>query len=329
MIKETEFTGHLNTTHLNRKVYIVILNHKGALDTIECLESILKLNYFNYQVIVVDNSEIELPFQTLLNWGLLKKIKFDHTDEKKLNLFINQNQFVFVKAEKNKGFASGNNIALNAILKSKEIDSYIWLLNNDTAVDKESLKAQISYLEMNQNSKIGILGSKLIYYYKQDTLQAVGGKFDKNFYISSHIGEGESIYKTKSEFEKIDYVIGASMFVRYSFLKEVGILSEDFFLFYEELDWAYRAKKKGWSVDWSLESQVFHKEGATIGSSYNPKQKSFFSEIHIFKSRKIFVKKYYKLGFKFYISSVLLILNRVRKGKFKLGLELLKITFYK
>ena len=67
----------------------------------------------------------------------------------------------------------------------ERIDSYIWLLNNDTVVHTESLKSQISYLEMSQNSKIGILGSKLIYYYKQDTLQAVGGKFDKNFYISS------------------------------------------------------------------------------------------------------------------------------------------------
>ncbi|WJS95772.1 glycosyltransferase family 2 protein [Flavobacterium johnsoniae] len=329
MIKKTDFTDTLNTTSLDRKVYIVILNHKGSRDTIECLESILELNYLNYQVVVVDNSEIDAPFQTLLNWATLNKIKFDQTIEKELDLTIAKSQIVFVKAEKNKGFAAGNNIALNAILKIKEFDSYIWILNNDTVVDKESLKAQISYLEMHQNSKIGILGSKLVYYYKKDTLQAIGGKFSEKFYISSHIGEGESINKSKSEFEQIDYVIGASMFVTYPFLAEVGILCEDFFLFYEELDWAYRAKQKGWSLDSCLESVVFHKEGATIGSSYNSKQKSFFSEINVFKSRKIFVQKYYKLGFRFYVSSLLLILNRIRKGKLKLGLELLKITFYK
>lgn len=329
MIKKTEFTDNLNMTHLDRKGYIVILNHKGSYDTIECLESILQLNYFNYQVIVIDNSETDLPFQILIDWVSLKKIKFDNTIEKKLDLSINQSQIVLVKAEKNKGFAAGNNIALNAILNIKELDSYIWLLNNDTVVDKESLKEQISYLERNENSKIGILGSKLIYYYKKDTLQAVGGKFNKKFYISSHIGEGESIDKLKSDFDKIDYVIGASMFVTYKFLADAGVLCEDFFLFYEELDWAYKAKKKGWSLDSCLESLVFHKEGATIGSSYNSNQKSLFSEINVFKSRKIFVEKYYNLGFKFYISSLLLILNRVRKGKFKLGLELLKITFYK
>lgn len=327
MIKKTDFTETLNTNHSNRKVYIVILNHKGSLDTVECLESILELNYLNFQVLVVDNSEIDAPFQTLLNWASLKKINFDQKIEKELDLTIAKSQIVFVKAEKNKGFAAGNNIALNAILKTKEFDSYIWLLNNDTSVENESLKAQISYLENNQNSKIGILGSKLVYYYKKDTLQAIGGKFNEKFYISSHIGEGESIDKTKSEFEQIDYVIGASMFVTYPFLAEVGILCEDFFLFYEELDWAFRAKKKGWTLDSCLESVVFHKEGASIGSSYNSKQKSFFSEINVFKSRKIFVRKYYNLGFKFYASSFLLILNRIRKGKFKLGLELLKITF--
>lgn len=327
MIKKTDFTDKLNTNHLNRKVYIVILNHIGSLDTIECLESILELNYLNYQVLVVDNSEIDSPFQTFLNWASLKKIKFDQTIEKKLDLTITQSQIVFIKAEKNKGFAAGNNIALNAILNSKEFDSYIWLLNNDTAVDKESLKAQVSHLEMNRNSKIGILGSKLVYYYKKDTLQALGGKFNEKFYISSHIGEGETNDKSISEPEQIDYVIGASMFVTYQFLAEVGTLCEDFFLFYEELDWAYRAEQKGWSLDLCLDSVVFHKEGATIGSSYNSKQKSFFSEINVFKSRKIFVQKHYNLGFKFYLSSILLILNRVRKGKFKLGLELLKITF--
>ncbi|PBJ12705.1 glycosyltransferase family 2 protein [Flavobacterium sp. ACN6] len=330
MIKKTNLTDNLDTTHnLNRKVYIVILNHKGSLDTIECLESIIHLNYFNYQVLVVDNSETEAPFQTLLNWASLKKIKFDSTTERKLDLVLIQTQFVFIKAEKNKGFSAGNNIALHAILNTKDFDSYIWLLNNDTVVDQNSLKAQVLYSLQHQNSKIGILGSKLIYYYKQDTLQAVGGKFNKKFYISSHIGEGESIDKSKSEFEKIDYVIGASMFLTFQFLKEVGTLSEDFFLYYEELDWAFRARKSGWTLDWCFESLVFHKEGATIGSSYDPKQKSFFSEINVFTSRKVFVKKHYKLGFKFYFSSLLLILNRVRRGKFKLGLELLKITFCK
>lgn len=327
MITKTNFTDDLNMILLSRKVYIVILNYNGSEDTIECLESILKLNYLNYQVLIVDNSETELPFQKLLDWASVKQIEFNQTTEASFDLSIDQNQFVFIKSEKNLGFAAGNNIAMKEILKTQESDSYIWLLNNDTVVDKESLKAQVFYLGEHQKSKIGILGSKLIYYYKQDKIQAVGGKFNKKFYISTHVGEGESVHKQKSQFMEIDYVIGASMFIPYQFLKEVGILCDDFFLYYEELDWAYRAKKRSWVLDWCSDSVIFHKEGTSIGSSYDSKQKSFFSEINVFKSRKIFIKKYFKIGLRFYISSLLLILNRVRKGKFKLGLELLKITF--
>lgn len=319
----------MNISILDHKVYIVILNYNGSKDTIECLESILKLNYGNYQILIVDNSETSLPFQELLNWAKSESINFDTIIETKIDLDIFQSNMVFIKAEKNKGFAAGNNIALNAILRTKETNSYIWLLNNDTVVDKESLKALVSYLSEQKDKKIGILGSKLIYYHQREKLQGVGGKFNKRFFISTHVGEGESIAKSKSEFEEIDYVIGASMFVTHQFLKEIGILKEDFFLYYEELDWAYRAKEKDWILDWCPDAFVFHKEGASIGSSYDSKKKSFFSEIQVFKSRKIFIKKYYKLKLRFYVSSLLLILNRVRKGKFKLGLALLKITFNK
>lgn len=329
MTERKNFTADFDMILLSHKVYIVILNYNGSEDTIECLESIIKLNYFNYQVLIIDNSETELPYQKIVKWAFLKQIKCDQTNESEFDLKAHQNQFVFVKTQKNKGFAAGNNIALNAILKMQEVDSYIWLLNNDTSVEKESLEAQISYLEKPENRKIGILGSKLIYYYRQDKIQAIGGKFNKRFYISTHLGEGESVDKVKSEFREIDYVIGASMMVPYIFLKEAGILCEDYFLYYEELEWAYKAKKTGWTLDWCSDSIIFHKEGASIGSSYDPKFKSFFSETNVFKSRKIFVKKHFKLGLRFYFSSLLLILNRVRKGKFRLGLELLKITFEK
>lgn len=329
MNKSTNLPFSLNTTFLGCKVYIVLLNYNGSTDTIECLESLQKLNYSNYQVLIVDNSPLDLPFQALLDWAVQKKVKFDQTTQSALDLNVFENQFVFVKAKQNNGFAAGNNIALEAILKASEFNYYVWILNNDTVVDKESLKNQILYLRKPGNEKIGILGSKLIYYFDQSKIQAIGGKFNETFYISTHIGEGESINKPKEEFQNIDYVVGASMLVSDIFLKEVGILNEDFFLFYEELDWVNRAKKHNWIIDWCEDSVIFHKEGSSIGSSYKSKSKSFFSEVNVFQSRKIFVKKYYKLTSRFYIVSLLLILNRVRKGKLKLGIELLKITFRK
>lgn len=309
------------------KVYIVLLNYNGSLDSIECIESLLKLDYLNYQIIIVDNSETVRPLQTLIDWASFQDFSFIQCLEDTIDLTTHLTKVVFVKAFQNNGFAAGNNIALKAILKRNESNSFVWLLNNDTIVDSKSLKTQVRFMHHNSENKIGILGSKLIYYFKPSILQAVGGKFDTRFYISKHIGEGEQTFKKKSNFGSIDYVVGASMLVPYSFLKEIGVLSEDFFLYYEELDWSIRARKNGWKVDWCEDSIVFHKEGSSIGSSYDSKKKSYDSEIHVFKSRKIFIKKYYGLRFKFYASSLLLILNRIRKGKIKLGYELITITF--
>ncbi|MCO6147651.1 glycosyltransferase family 2 protein [Flavobacterium sp. NRK1] len=326
------------------KAYIILLNYKGTKDTLECLESLLKLKYENFQIFVIDNSEDITYYNGLIEWAQgmpssiktsfkhlvyplsLKPVDYAAVSEADFLSAARHEKIVLIKADKNKGFAAGNNIALNYIMKFGSEDSFIWLLNNDTIVEKQSLDALVEYANKIENLKTGIIGSKLIYYYSPETIQAVGGKFNETFFISTHEGEGRPVTTPKSDFGTIDYAVGASMFITYKFLIDVGPLSEDYFLYYEELDWSYKAREKGWKTDWCPDSVVYHKEGASIGSSYR-KEKSLFSETEIFKSRKIFVKKFYGLSLRFYLSSLLLILNRVRKGNFKAAKAVTKITF--
>ena len=329
-----------------KRAYIILLNYHGIKDTIECLESLLKLKYQNFQVLVVDNSnnlddlavftswaqgepvEVKTAFERLVYPLSAKPVDYKTVSEDEFSAAAYQEKIVFIKAAKNGGFAAGNNIALRHIVKYGSNDSFIWLLNNDTVTEKESLGALVSFAEREENAQTGIIGSRLVYYYKPTELQAIGGRFNTTFYISTHEGEGQPVDTPKSTFESVDYVVGASMFTTHRFLTEVGPLSEDYFLYYEELDWTYRAKEKGWTVDWCPESVVYHKEGASIGSSYREK-KSLFSEEQVFRSRKIFTKKFYGLSLKFYLSSMLLIANRLRKGNFKAAMAVTKITFAK
>ena len=327
-----------------KKVYIVLLNYNGSGDTIECLESLLKLEYRHYQVLVVDNSDTMGCFDRLIEWAEGKTIEIK-TDYERLvyplsakpvdYAAVSESEFleaprsekvVFIKAKKNKGFAAGNNIALRHILKFGDQDSFTWLLNNDTVAEKQSLAALAAFADRRENVKTGIIGSRLVYYYNPTMLQAIGGTFNETFLISMHEGEGCPVNTPKADFGPIDYVVGASMFVRQEFLLDVGPLSEDYFLYYEELDWTYRAKEKGWGIDWCSDAVVYHKEGASIGSSYRA-EKSLFSETEVFKSRKIFTKKFYGLSLRFYLSSILLIANRLRKGNFKAAGAVTKITF--
>tara|TARA_B110000971_G_C20040036_1_gene517471 strand:- start:3174 stop:4172 length:999 start_codon:yes stop_codon:yes gene_type:complete len=332
---------------VKEKVYIILLNYKGWKDSIECLESVLKLNYYNFQIIVVDNSPTLESVSSIKSWATDPDFReiptafpkiVDPLYPKPLDYIIiseseSKNKFyeetlLIIKADKNLGFSAGNNIAMNYAMRREDY-GYCWILNNDTVVDKNALQYQIDYMRKNTFSKIGILGSKLIYYFEANKIQAIGGAFNPFSYTTKHLGEGMSVNTGKQKFRNIDYVIGASMLVSNDFLKDVGVLSEDYFLYYEEIDWKFRAAKKGWSIDWCEKSLVFHKEGSSIGSSSYFQKRSSFSELNVFKSRKIFFQKFSKNKIFFWLTSLLIIFNRFRRFQLRLGFSFLKILITK
>lgn len=328
-----------------KKVYIILLNYNNSTDTIECLESLFKLSYDNFQIIVIDNSDTLLHINILEKWAfgeitnintqfpdivfplVQKPVDYIKTDE---NTFANKsfsNKLVLVKADENRGFSAGNNIALRNTVKFGQSDDFVWILNNDTIVTTNALTKYINFFNWS-NKKLGIVGAKLLHYYEPGLIQTVGGKFNKKWYRSTHIGENQDQQSPKNTFETIDYPIGASMFTTIKFINEVGDLCEDYFLYFEEIDWTTRAKKQDWEIDWCEDAIVFHKEGSTTGSTDKKRKTNIFPETQYFKSRKKFVKKYYRLNFNYYFSSLFYIISRAIQGKLKLSKELIKITFF-
>lgn len=327
----------------DRKAYIILVNHKGWVDTIECLESILKLTHESVQTIIVDNSPTKESINQLKYWAKGKNgikvstsfplivhppepkpISLTCTSQEESEKQFYDQDVIVIRSNNNSGFSAANNIGLRYALRRNDFD-YCWILNNDTVVEKNSLSNQINEIENSKQNRIGILGSKLLFYHKPEEIQAIGGSFNTFSYTTKHIGTGDSVGLKKQQCLKIDYVVGASMLVSKEFLKDVGLMNEDFFLFYEELDWAFRAKKKGWNLDWCETSLVYHKEGASIGSSSSPRVKSMFSDYTSFKSRKVFFKLWPKKRIAFWVSSILIITNRLKRRQFKTAYSFIKI----
>src|SRR6218665_2194224 len=100
--------------------------------------------------------------------------------------------------------------------------TYFWILNNDTAVDPEALNELKAYHSQHPKT---ILGSKLLYFYNKEIIQAVVGSFNQTFYISEHVGEGKNKNVLKKDLPSIDYPHGASMFVSRLFVEEIGMLN--------------------------------------------------------------------------------------------------------
>lgn len=278
-----------------KKVAVIVLQYGNSFDTIECLESLIKLKSRNLSIIVVDNhspSKEKLPLNQWLA-GLPSNKKKKAAFRGKARAYSVQNkELIYIENAVNSGFAGGNNTGLQFAMDSPEY-GYFWFLNNDTTVDPDSLNRLVSCYEKRKKDRIGILGSKMRYYYRPEILQGIGGRMNPWFATSRGIGEGK---KDSGQFDKgqhpIDFPIGASLFVSREFVNSVGMMTEDYFLYFEEMDWAIRARRKGFRVGYCPQSVVFHKEGGSIGSSVRGRSRSVLSDYYQLRNRIKFTARY-------------------------------------
>ena len=143
------------------KVIIIVLNWNGLDDTLECLESLININYSNYEILVVDNGS------DLNEYNILLKKYID--------------KIHFIRNNKNYFFSEGNNIGIRYVIKKFNPD-YVMLLNNDVIVENNFLIELIKVAE--EDCSIGIL-SPFIYWYEKPTYIQGGGEKIRWFRIFS------------------------------------------------------------------------------------------------------------------------------------------------
>lgn len=320
------------------RTLIIVVNYQGYKDTIECLETVFKLESVDFCVLVVDNSDDNDSILCLTKWAnestaiidtkfpeilfpiINKPIPFDLFREEDIKNSFIKSKLTIIRA-KNRGFAAANNIGLKIGLKNGF--SHFWLLNNDTVVERNSLKELLSFQLMNPN--MGIIGCKLFFYNNPQMLQGVGGKYNKWIGKVSEVGNGISENKFNNEDITIDYPIGASMFTTKKFLEDVGLMDEDYFLYYEEMDWSIRAKKRGWEIGFCNNSKVFHKGGASINKGVGLGN-SKLSDYYVCRNRIILAKKFFPYTLiTLYPSFLKFICNRILLKQFDRILMLFKV----
>jgi GT2 family glycosyltransferase len=229
-----------------------------------CVESLKKLSDVEYKIILVDNnSRCEV--------------------KRELREYVKINECIyFIESNHNNGYAGGNNLALRYALSQADME-YCWVLNNDTIVEPDSLSLLVDY--MNHHKQVGLCGSKLIYEWDRSKIQGYGACYNPA------LGTIHSCVN-KEDIKDIDYIIGAAVLVRKSFLEDVGLMDEGYFLYYEELDWAVRARGK-YDIACVEESIVYHKEGASTGANNAEKNKSILADYYSIRNRIRFTKKFY------------------------------------
>lgn len=336
------------------KVYIVIVNYNTFSDTIECLESLLKSDYGNFQIFIVDNSPGNTSIDHLSDWitnnnyaGLntrFKHLVYPLQEKPIVHRIMSEADFavsdevydekiVIIRA-KNRGFAAANNVVLNYILKNGEGSSSIWVLNNDTVVEKNTLRNLAEFFQRNGGRKY-MAGARLRYYNTPSVIQAVAGNYNIWLGKHTHIGEGEEDSGQYDHYRpgKTDYIVGASIFLPKSFIEQAGLMCEDYFLYFEELDWIKTGMKHGYSIALVPNAIVYHKAGVSIAGN-NGKKDFSTAEYYSITSRVRFIKKWYPYCLITVMMGVTFALvKRLLKGKFtlvkKTSITLTRILFTK
>jgi GT2 family glycosyltransferase len=293
-------------------VYIVVLNWNGWRDTIECLESVFRLNYPRFTVLVCDNASTDGSLEKIQDWArgnvmagcsspdlsrlitppILKPIAFfaisaadGATTQPSPDV-----RLVLIQTGANLGFAGGNNVGIRYALSHGHRD-YVWLLNNDTVVDPHSLSALVRMAQADQ--MLGICGSLIRNYGSPHDVQSVGRRYSPWSGRTRPFQELATAKEDAIVSGRPGYIVeGASMLVSGKFLDRVGLLEESYFLFFEELDWITRALPI-FHFGYSAASIVYHKVGKSVGSSIVRTSRSVLSDFYQARNRLVFTARHH------------------------------------
>lgn len=246
------------------KVLIIILNWNNWKDTVECVESLGKISYPDYEIVIVDNGS------TNDSERILKKRFPCHK---------------FIQTGKNLGFAGGNNKGIKYALENGA--DYILILNNDTIVKEDFLEPLVELAESNE--QVGICGPIIYSWNRKDQVLFAGAKINTKSGIINLI----NLRKMDNVPIKIasDYIEGSAMLVKRKVFNDIGLMDARYFIYWEETDFCTRAKMEGYSLYICPESAIWHKGGKAIGGWCTP-----FTTYYMIRNQLLYFSKLFKIN---------------------------------
>ena len=268
-----------------KSVAIVMVNWNGWRECIECIDSLFAQNHENFHVFIVDNASTDRSVEHILSWcaaPVADSVWRKHPGVRRLTdrsepgtlhnrvvepagqllpVALEGCRLTILRSACNLGFAAGCNLGITGAGVGNF--DYFWFLNPDTVVHQDALVELLRRATRQQN--VGMVGATIRYYDRPDVIQALGGaRLNRYNGTSVHIGQGSSVGDVPDESfveRELAYIMGASMLVTSRFISEIGPMEEDYFLYYEEVDWALRASGR-FALGFASRSHIFHKSGA-------------------------------------------------------------------
>lgn len=272
---------------------IVVLNFNRAADTIACLESLVRSNIAGASVIVVDNASTDDSYTVLRRWvggedALSSRHSYLLNQHGSLNIFL-------INSGANGGYAQGNNVGIRFAQEMVSSAQYYLVLNNDAVVQPGAVLALMTYVR--SRPRLGLCGVTVVEHHDERRIQAAGGVYFNMLtsinkpYLGGDSVNSSAFHNASSGKRNFSYISGVALLIPHWTIDQVGLLPEEYFMYFEEFDYARRVKRSGLELHWCKESVVSHKgSGAGIDVSF---RKSTFSELQGNSSYLIFVRRWY------------------------------------
>ncbi|SVB07512.1 uncharacterized protein METZ01_LOCUS160366 [marine metagenome] len=249
-----------NTPH----VAIIILNWNQEVDTLECLASVARVEYPALSIIIVDNGSTSDTYETIVQWSRQEP------------------RAIVIRMEQNLGFVGGSNAGIHHALQGNT--DYILLLNNDTVVTPEFISRLVAVAEQADN--IGIVGPKVYQYQEERIFDSAGTR--AYFWLAQGMlrAHGESDEGQYDREEDVPYITGCALLIKRTVIEKIGLMDEDYFNYFDDLDWGYRTKLAGYRLIYVPKAVIQHKGSQAMGLG------SPFYFHHMIRSRILFARKH-------------------------------------
>lgn len=209
-----------------KKVSVILVNYNGLQDTIECINSLNKSTYSNFDIIVMDNHSTE--------------------DSTVLETY---DRVIYKRLSDNFGFGVANNIGAEYALE-KGAD-YLLLLNNDTVVDKFLIEKFVSH------AKDHVIETGAMYYYNfPEELWYGGGTWSR--------AKGNFRHQHFTDDREVSFATGCCLFIPRNCVRDIGLFDDKYFMYCEDADFSIKALKHGYKLFYICDAKLWHKVGKSI-----------------------------------------------------------------
>ncbi len=260
----------------NPRVCIVLVNWNGERDTLICLESLLALDYANFQVVISDNGSRPESLDVIKQWIGSHSVANLSTPE---GFFC-----VVIENGTNLGFTGANTVGINYALAHAA--DYVLFLNNDTIVTSDFLTKMIEAAE--SDSKVGIVGCKIFYSAQEEDgrhkIWSLGGYT---------FAKGMPVNVASNEYDRADWrgvrsqelINGCCMLIKRGVIESVGVQDDRLFFGMDDVEYSFRAARNGWKNLVNLDALIYHSASQSVVSHADLQIYYLFRNVLIFRSR--------------------------------------------